>query len=200
MSNDDYYKILGVDKKSSSEEIKKAYRKLALKYHPDRNPNNKEAEEKFKQISEAYAVLSDPQKRQQYDNFGSDTFRQKYSQEDIFSGFDLNEILRDLGFGNLGGGARVFTSGGARRRSFSQNKADPFSDFFGGSAYQFQSTPQKGQDIEYNLSISLEESVFGAEKKLTLRKENNEVDEISIKIPPGINTGKKLRLSGKGNP
>jgi curved DNA-binding protein len=197
--SDDYYKILGVDKKASTEEIKKAYRKLALKYHPDRNPNNKAAEEKFKKISEAYAVLSDAEKRQQYDNFGSDTFRQRYTQEDIFRGFDLNEILRDIGFGNLGGGTRIFTSGG-RRRSFSQEEADPFHSFFGSAGQQFQSMPQKGQDIQYNLSISLEESVFGAEKKLALRKENNEVDEINIKVPAGINAGKKLRLAGKGNP
>jgi len=97
---EDYYQILGVDKKASVDEIKKAYRKLAVKWHPDKNPNNKAAEEKFKKISEAYAVLSDSQKRQQYDTFGSaDQFRQQYSQEDIFRGFDLNEILRSFGFG-----------------------------------------------------------------------------------------------------
>lgn len=197
--SDDYYKILGVDKKASTEEIKKSYRKLALKYHPDRNPNNKEAEEKFKKISEAYAVLSDTEKRQQYDSFGSDTFRQKYTQEDIFRGFDLNEILRDLGFGGSKGSTRIFTSGGGKRRGFPQEENDPFHMFFGGGQ-QFQSVPQKGQDTQYNLSITLEESVLGAEKKLSLRKENNKVDEISIKIPAGINTGKKLRLAGKGYP
>ncbi|MBT8334273.1 MAG: DnaJ domain-containing protein, partial [Deltaproteobacteria bacterium] len=95
----DYYEILGVSKTSSSEEIKKVYRKLALKYHPDTNSGNKEAEEKFKQISEAYAVLSDPEKRKQYDMYGSDGFHQRYSQEDIFRNFDLNEILRQFGFG-----------------------------------------------------------------------------------------------------
>ena len=97
---EDYYQVLGVDKKASADEIKKAYRKLAIKWHPDKNPNNKVAsEEKFKKISEAYAVLSDPEKRQQYDNFGSDQFSQRYSQEDIFKGFDLDEILRSFGFG-----------------------------------------------------------------------------------------------------
>jgi len=77
---EDYYKILGLEKTASSDEIKKAYRKLALKYHPDKNPNNKAAEEQFKKISEAYAVLSDTEKRKQYDSFGSDTFSQRYSQ------------------------------------------------------------------------------------------------------------------------
>lgn len=102
---EDYYQVLGVDKKASAEEIKKAYRKLAVKWHPDKNPNNKAAEEKFKKISEAYAVLSDTEKRQNYDNFGSaDQFRQQYSQEDIFRGFDLDEILRSFGFGGARGG------------------------------------------------------------------------------------------------
>ena len=103
---EDYYQVLGVDKKASADEIKKAYRKLALKWHPDKNPNNKSAEEKFKKISEAYAVLSDTEKRQQYDQFGSaDQYRQQYSQEDIFRNFDINEILRGFGFEGGRGGA-----------------------------------------------------------------------------------------------
>jgi len=95
----DYYETLGVSKDASNEQIKKAYRKLALKYHPDRNKDNKEAEEKFKKISEAYAVLSDKDKRQQYDMYGSDGFQQRYSQEDIFRGSNINDILREFGIG-----------------------------------------------------------------------------------------------------
>jgi curved DNA-binding protein len=90
----DYYQSLGVAKTASAEEIKKAYRKLALKYHPDKNPDDKVAEEKFKEISEAYAVLSDSEKRQQYDTFGSTGFKQRYSQEDIFRNFDLNDFVQ----------------------------------------------------------------------------------------------------------
>ena len=189
--NTDYYKILGVDKKASADDIKKAYRKLALKYHPDKNPGNKEAEEKFKRMSEAYAVLSDPEKREQYDNFGSDNFKQHYSQEDIFRNFDINQILRDLGFGGHGGGA------GRRTHTYQQAGGDPFADLFGGS--QFRQMPQKGQDAEYNLAVTIEESVLGAEKKLSLNK-GGKVDEINIKIPQGISAGKKLRLAGKGLP
>ena len=190
--NTDYYKILGVDKKASAEDIKKAYRKLALKYHPDKNPGNKEAEEKFKRMSEAYAVLSDPEKREQYNNFGSDNFKQHYSQEDIFRNFDINQILRDIGFGVPGGGA------GRRAYSYQQQTGgDPFADLFGGA--QFRQAPQKGQDVEYNLAVTIEESVLGAEKKLALTKEGK-VDEINIKIPQGISAGKKLRLAGKGLP
>ena len=97
----DYYSVLGLNKGVSDDEIKKAYRKLAMKYHPDRNEGDSKAENKFKEISEAYAVLSDKQKRDKYDHFGSEGFHQKFSQEDIFRDFDINEILRGFGFGTL---------------------------------------------------------------------------------------------------
>ena len=198
----DYYKMLGVDKGAGVDEIKKAYRKLALKYHPDRNPSDKKrAEEKFKEISEAYAVLSDPEKRKQYDEFGTDTFRQKFTQEDIFRNFDINDILRGFGFGNLGGeftwqGGRA---GGGRRRAYTtQRKTDPYGDLFGQQAYGQREAPAPtDQDIEYNLSITMEESVLGAEKKLSLKK-GDMIEEVSVKIPAGISSGKKLRLAGKG--
>jgi curved DNA-binding protein len=194
---EDYYKLLGLDKKAATEDIKKAYRKLALKWHPDKNPNNKAAEERFKKISEAYAVLSDPKKREEYDTFGSaDQFRQRYTQEDIFRGFDLNDILRSFGFGDTGGqGSRTFRTN--RGGGFTFTQGGSFSDMFEGERQRFSHVPQKGQDFEYNLSITLEDSVFGAEKKLALQKDDH-VDEINFKIPPGINSGKKLRLAGKG--
>ncbi|HCS77328.1 MAG TPA: integrase, partial [Syntrophaceae bacterium] len=200
---EDYYQVLGVDKKATAEEIKKAYRKLAVKWHPDKNPNNKSAsEEKFKKISEAYAVLSDPEKRQNYDNFGSaDQFRQQYSQEDIFRGFDLDEILRSFGFGGSRGGGRTTTFRTGRRGgggSGYQEYDDPFSSIFGGGGgHQYANMPQKGQDAEYNLSVSLEESVMGADKKISLQMENR-IEDINVKIPAGISSGKKLRLPGKG--
>jgi len=199
---EDYYKILGVEKSAGVEDIKKAYRKLAFKYHPDRNPDNKSAEEKFKQISEAYAVLSDPEKRQQYDQFGSaDQFRQRYSQEDIFRNFDLNDILRGFGFNfGAGGGGRVFTGGG-RRRTYARMDDDPFATLFGGHGGSYAGPiPQRGRDLQYNLSITLEESISGAEKKLSLQNEEGRTEEISFKIPPGIASGKRLRLAGKGTP
>ena len=99
MSETDYYKILGVDRNASDSEIKKAYRKLAMKYHPDRNKGNKAAEEMFKKVSEAYAVLSDKEKRKNYDTFGAANFSQRYSQEDIFRGFNFEDIFREFGFG-----------------------------------------------------------------------------------------------------
>ena len=188
---DDYYKTLGVEKNAEAEDIKKAYRKLALKYHPDRNPNNREAEEKFKKISEAYAVLSDPEKRKQYDNFGSDQFSQKFSQEDIFRDFDINQILRDMGFGGIGGA-------GNRRGTYTFRHGGPFGDTFGQGHQRYYEAPQKGEDLQYNLNITLEESVFGADKKIALQN-GKQVNEINVKIPAGISTGKKLRLTGKGS-
>lgn len=197
---EDYYQVLGVDKKASAADIKKAYRKLALKWHPDKNPNNKAAEEKFKKISEAYAVLSDNKKRQQYDQFGSaDQFRQQYSQEDIFRDFDLDEILRGFGFGG-GRGGRTTTFRTSRRggAASSNDNDDPFAGLFGGmGGRQYANMPQKGQDAEYNLSITLEDSVWGVDKKISFKLENR-TEDINVKIPAGISSGKKLRLPGKG--
>ena len=197
---EDYYQVLGVDKKASADVIKKAYRKLALKWHPDKNPNNKAAEEKFKKISEAYAVLSDAKKREQYDKFGSaDQFRQQYSQEDIFRDFDLDEILRGFGFGGGRGAGRTTFRTGRRGGAGVRDNDDPFAGIFGGmgGGQQYAQMAEKGQDAEYNLSISLEESVFGADKKISFQLENR-IEDISVKIPPGISSGKKLRLPGKG--
>jgi len=179
MSSTDYYKNLGVEKNASDDDIKKAYRKLAMKYHPDRSGSDKTAEEKFKQISEAYAVLSDKEKRKQYDMFGSNGFQQRYSQEDIFRGFDLNSILKEFGFGGRGFGDNI--------------RYD-----FGGRPGRRQG-PVKGADMEYVLPLTLSDVIGGTEKTISY-KHNGDIKKISIKIPKGMVTGKKLRLQGKGQP
>jgi len=188
MATRDYYEILGVSKGASDGEIKKAYRKLAMKYHPDRNPNKKEAEERFKEINEAYAVLSDKEKRKQYDTFGAEGFRQRFTQEDIFRGFDFDEILSGL-FG-----------GRSRRGAPSGRGSFDFSDLFGGrGGYQDMGRmAQRGEDILYELPITLEEAAFGGEKRVSFRKERGGTEEISVRIPNGISSGKKLRVAGKG--
>ncbi|MFW5908978.1 MAG: DnaJ C-terminal domain-containing protein [Desulfosalsimonas sp.] len=204
MAQKDYYKILGVDKNASQEDIKKAYRKLAMKYHPDHSSGSKENEEKFKEISEAYAVLSDPEKRKQYDTYGDEDFRQRYSQEDIFKDVDLGDILREFGFG----GSSSFFSFGAGGRGRSGQKTrfsfDPESMFgFGGTAgsrQQQSAAGVKGRDLEYELPLTLQEVSSGASKTVTVQTPSGETEALTVKIPKGLITGKKIRLSGKGEP
>lgn len=185
----DYYQILGVKKDASDGEIKKAYRKLAMKYHPDHTKGDKAAEEKFKKISEAYAVLSDKEKRKEYDTFGSEGFHQRFSQEDIFRGFDFGDIFREFGFG---GGD--FSSGRAGGTRFSFGGGQGFN--FGGGRQQAR---VKGSDLVYELPLTLQEIATGTNKAITLQHQG-ESENLTIKIPAGLITGKKLRLAGKGNP
>jgi curved DNA-binding protein len=204
MSGKDYYKILGINKSASTEEIKKAYRKLAMKYHPDRNKGDKAAESKFKEISEAYAVLSDADKRKQYDMFGSEGYQQRYSQEDIFSGFDFSDIFREFGFGSFGGGKRgrgssifsnIFSGAGQGQRY--QGKSDPFGSFYGD--YGDRTRSLKGQDLIYELAVNLQDIVKTQEKTIAYNLDGVN-HQVKVKIPAGIGDGKKLRLAGKGQP
>ncbi len=206
MAHKDYYKILGVSRNATEEEIKKAYRKLALKYHPDRNKGNKEAEEKFKEINEAYAVLSDKEKRKQYDTFGAEGFHQRYTQEDIFRGFDIGDLFKDLGFGTEDIFSRIFGMGRKRGayRTYTFTGGPGGQGFYQGSPFGGgfnEETAQniKGQDLLYQLPITLYEAAKGGEKIISLQR-NGTTERISVKIPPGISTGKKLRLAGKGQP
>ncbi len=241
----DYYEILGVAKSASADEIKKAYRKLAIKYHPDRNPGDKAAEEKFKDIAQAYEVLSDPKKRAQYDQFGPEAFSH-------------------AGAGGPGGGFGGF-----------RNANDIFSEFFGGMDFESifggggrrraprnPNAPADGSDMRFDIEVEFEEAVFGAEKKISISRPTgcdacsstgcepgssrktcprcggsgsvilnqgfiqmrqtcpscggagsvvekpcrkcrgegrvNTVKELRINIPPGVDTGSRLRVAGEG--
>ena len=144
----DYYEVLGVEKTASADDIKKAYRKLAMKYHPDRNPNNPEAAEKFKEASEAYACLSDPEKRERYDRFGHDGSAFGPGGFDFgrdFQGVDLGDIL-----GNLFGGGLGDLFGGGHQRQRNPN------------------APQRGADLRFDLEIDLEEAMFGVSREVDL--------------------------------
>ena len=193
---DDYYKILGVDKKASAADIKKAYRKLALKYHPDKTKGDKVLEDKFKKISEAYAVLSDPEKRNQYDTYGSADFQQRFSQEDIFRNFDLGDILKEFGFG--GGGFSGSFGRGGQRGGFSRAQGgNPFFQNMGGGFSQQQQ--MKGRDLEYELPLTLDELINGTKKTITINQAGS-TKAVEVKIPRGLTKGKKIRLAGKGEP
>ncbi len=198
---DDYYSILGIDKNASADQIKKAYRKLAIKYHPDKTKGDKNMEAKFKKLSEAYAVLSDPEKKKQYDTYGSADFQQRFSQEDIFRNFDLGDILKEFGFGGQarGGFSGMFGQQG-RSQQFSSDGmgSNPFSQGMGGRTGGRQA-PRKGRDIEYEIPLTLDEIINGTKKTITISSQN-ETKAIEVKIPKGLTQGKKIRLSGKGEP
>lgn len=180
MAKRDYYEVLGVSKNASDDEIKKAYRKLAIKYHPDKNPGNKEAEEKFKEINEAHDVLSDKQKRARYDQFGHAGVNggagnpfgnagNPFSGGNFnFNGQTFNFDFGGGGFDDILGSLFGFGNAGARR-------------------------PRRGPDYETRITISFEEAIFGTTKEVSV---NN--DGIKIKIPAGIDDGMSIRLRGKG--
>ncbi len=212
MSKQDYYTLLGVSRSSTPEDIKKAYRKLAMQYHPDRNPNNKKAEEKFKELTEAYSVLSDTKKRDLYDRFGH-------------SGPSM-----DGGAGFQGGpfGPGGFEGFGARGRpgsgQGSGSSSDPFQDIFGdvfgdifgaktggqgarGGAGNFgqgarSKKPARGSDLRYTLSISFEEAALGTERVISFVRERDGKEEnakLAVTIPAGVKSNQRLKLSGEGD-
>lgn len=191
----DYYKILGVAKNASTEEIKRAYRRLAAKYHPDKNPGDKIAEEKFKDINEAREVLTDPEKRQKYDRFGENwKYYQKAGAQGA-GGFDWAD------FSN--GGAWKTYSGGFEDLGDILGGSG-FSDFFetlfgrgakGGRPQGRSRVSFNGQDVTASTTISLEEAYRGAERLIEMNSQ-----KIKIKIKPGVKDGRVLKMSGKGAP
>lgn len=194
MAKRDYYSVLGVARTASADDIKKAYRKLAMKYHPDKNPGDKAAEDRFKEITEAYDVLNDPQKKQAYDQFGfagaaggGAGFRGQRPGGPGFEGFDF----RTAGGPNGTGGADPFQ--------------DFFSDFF-GDVFQGQGRGgpqgQRGADLRYTLTVSLEEAATGAEKKISFVRHRNGKEDtarLSITVPAGVKAGQRLKLRGEGD-
>ncbi|MBY6195995.1 DnaJ C-terminal domain-containing protein [Vibrio hangzhouensis] len=187
MSKRDYYSVLGVSKGASEKEIKKAYKRLAMKYHPDKNPGDTAAEASFKEVKEAYEVLTDSDKRRQYDQFGHAAFEGGgFGGHGGHSGGGFEDIFGDA-FRHRGGGF-----GGGGFGGFE----DIFSQARGGRG---RTRAQKGQDHEFTLTVDFVDAVQGAEKVVELPI-NGEQKKINVKIPAGIKDGEKIRFSGKGGP
>jgi curved DNA-binding protein len=196
MDYKDYYKILGVEKTASSEQIKKAYRKLARQYHPDVNPNDATAEQKFKEVNEANEVLSDPEKRQKYDQFGADY--QRYQQAGTTStgrgagSFDWSQYTQGSEANDFGGGSSPFGEG--------TNFSDFFSSLFGSMGGGQSGGGQgkragAGGDYQAELELTLEEAYHGGPRTLTVQGKN-----LRINIQPGIADGQTIRLRNQGAP
>ncbi len=191
MEYKDYYKLLGVSKTATQDEIKKSYRKLAVKYHPDKNQGNRESEDRFKEIGEAYEVLKDPGKRKKYDKLGVNWKQYEHAGAD--GGFDYNQWAQQ--------------QGGRRQHSQQQSTTDfeggDFSDFFntffsggfgGGARYtDARDIPRKGQNYQADLTVTLADAYRGTEAMLSLDGET-----IKATIPAGVRDGQKLRVRGKG--
>lgn len=211
MAKRDYYEILGIDRSADASTIKKAYRKLAKKYHPDSNPNNAEAAEKFKDVTEAYEILSDPEKKKLYDQYGSAAFDGTGSangaggfgganggwQEFHFNGGSggMDDMFGDI-FGNMFGGG-----GGSSRKSrgFSGFSGGHFGGGFGQEGFG-GSRSRSGSDLTAEMTISFDEAVSGCDKMVNLKGADGKTHTLQVHIPAGIESGKSIRLKGKGNP
>ena len=207
MSKKDFYSILGVSRSASQEEIKKAYRKLAMQFHPDKNAGDKKAEEKFKEISEAYDTLSDSKKKDMYDQFGH-----AGSQGFGGAGGPFGGAGGFGGFGGFGGNA-----GGAGRSQGGPGGAggDPFQDIFGdvfgeifgnakgpGAGPRGRRQQAKGTDLRYTLNISFEDSALGCEKVISFMRQRGGKEEsakLSVNVPAGVKESQRLKLSGEGD-
>jgi molecular chaperone DnaJ len=210
MAGKDYYNILGVSRNASERELKQAYRRLARQHHPDVNPDDKSAEAKFKEINEAYEVLSDKEKRKKYDQFGdqwqyADQFAQAQRQQTPF---------------------RNFRQASAQRFHFEEaNLGSLFDDLFGGETRSRRIRPRRGRDLEYPVEVTLEEAYHGAKRTIALQTKEpcsgckgtgqiqsipcsvcrgsgvvSSVKRLEVKIPPGVKDGSRVRIAGKGEP
>jgi molecular chaperone DnaJ len=192
MAGKDYYEILGVKKTASDAEMKKAYRDLAKKYHPDKNKGNKEAENRFKEISEAYAVLSDKEKRAQYDRLGAEAFGPGGANP--FAGFDFSQFMGGGGGGGGGrkrGGRRA--SGGGATMDFTDIFGDLFGGGGGGGGGGF--AQPEPQEMQAELTIDFRDAVLGSTMALQVNG-----DSMKVKIPEGIRDGQKIRVKRGDTP
>ena len=220
----DYYEVLGVAKNADEKTIKKAYRKLAKKYHPDTNAGNPDAEKKFKEVTEAYSVLSDPEKKKMYDQFGHAAFDQSAGGSYQGSGFEngfqgfksgpggyqeyhftgnaddiFGDMFKDIFHGSSSKSTDGFGGHGFHRSSF-YDDGSGFSGFGGFGGHGSAGFDQKGQDLNASVSVTFDEAAFGCDKRITLQDQNGKAQTLEVHIPAGIDSGKSIRLRGKGMP
>lgn len=227
MAKRDYYEVLGVSRNADEKEIKRAYRKLAKQYHPDMNPGDKKAEQKFKEVTEAYNVLSDTEKKKLYDQFGFAAFEEGAHAENAggfrggfsgngngFGGFDFgqdgNGTYREYHFenGNMDDifgdifGDMFRGQGGytGRDRAGSGSGFTGNSGFRGYQDFGGRQSAGRGSDLRSEVSVSFKEAVFGCDRMLQLSDPNGKAQKLQVHIPAGIEDGKSIRLKGKGNP
>jgi curved DNA-binding protein len=186
MATKDYYHILGVRRNASAKEIKQAYRRLARRYHPDVNPGDVSAEQKFKEISEAYAVLGNPEQRQKYDRFGPQAFAGGF--EPPFTG---------------GSGSGGFHPGNLKdlfgaKGNFAEGFSTIFEDLFGRGQSRAHPNPHRGQDLEHTVDITFEQAMRGTTTEVQVMRRDGSKEWLRVKIPPGVDTNSKVRLAGKG--
>lgn len=193
MNGKDYYKILGVPRNASAEEIKRAYRRLARKYHPDINKSS-EAEQKFKEIQEAYEVLGDPEKKRIYDRMGQSAFSGRSFGQDFSNWEEFFRRAQDGRF-EFHGPFNFTGSGGSTSWGASSIFDEIINEFLSGVRSRTAYEPVKGRDVQYSMEISFEEATLGCEKKIHLNGKT-----ITFKIPAGIKDGQKIRLEGEGEP
>ena len=223
MAKRDFYDVLGIGRNADDREIKRAYRKLAKKYHPDTNPGDKQAEQKFKEVTEAYNVLNDSEKKKLYDQFGMAAFEDGFgtgnqsdfyggsggqSRDSGFGGFDFGQDRNgtyreyhfengDMGdiFGDIFGNMFHGEAGGFSGEGFGSRRSG-FQDGFGRSARS-----GRGSDLQLEVSVSFEDAVFGCERMLQLSsgESGEKIQKLQVHIPAGIEDGKSIRLKGKGN-
>lgn len=189
----DYYKILGVSRNSDEKEIKQAYRRLARQYHPDVNPSNKQAEAKFKEVNEAYEVLSDPEKRKKYNTYGD-----KWQYADQFARQEPPPSWH-----NMGDDSTVFDFSDLRTEGAQDDFGSIFDRFFGGAATAerggFRRTTT-GRDLEVPVEITLEEAFHGTSRILEVPGPVSSKKRLEVRIPKGVSSGSRVRIAGEGRP
>jgi curved DNA-binding protein len=201
MPKRDYYQVLSVAKTASEKEIRQAYRKLARQYHPDLNPNDKQSETRFKEIGEAYSVLSDADKRKKYDRWGHDWEKIEQAQK---AGATAGAGFGGAGFGGAPGGFRWTTETDSSGTIDDEMLGSIFEQVFGGGGraggFGQRSGRLAGEDYEHPTEVTLEEAYAGATRLIQIAGADGSLQTIEVKVPPGVTSGSRVRVAGKGSP